>query len=297
MDKFQEMQTFAAVIDAGSFVGGANALEMSKAAVSRYVGDLENRLGVRLIHRTTRKLSLTAEGEVFYARCKELLSHLVDAEAEVASSIDEAVGLVRINAPVTFGILHLAELWGEFTSNNPRVSLDITLSDRVVDIIEDGFDLAVRIAQLPNSSLISRRLASTRIVLCATPTYLKRAGKPKHPSELRSHSLLAYSYMAMKDSWDFDGPDGVVSVKTNPRIRANNGDTCLAGALKHQGIIFQPTFLIGPHLKSGALVELMPEFRGPELGIYAIYPTRKLVSPKVRMLIDFLAQSFKKTRW
>jgi DNA-binding transcriptional LysR family regulator len=297
MDKFQEMQTFAAVIDAGSFVGGANALEMSKAAVSRYVGDLENRLGVRLIHRTTRKLSLTAEGEVFYARCKELLSHLVDAEAEVASSIDEAVGLVRINAPVTFGILHLAELWGEFTSNNPRVSLDITLSDRVVDIIEDGFDLAVRIAQLPNSSLISRKLASTRIVLCATPTYLKRAGKPKHPSELRSHSLLAYSYMAMKDSWDFDGPDGVVSVKTNPRIRANNGDTCLAGALKHQGIIFQPTFLIGPHLKSGALVELMPEFRGPELGIYAIYPTRKLVSPKVRMLIDFLAQSFKKTRW
>jgi DNA-binding transcriptional LysR family regulator len=233
MDKFQEMQTFAAVIDAGSFVGGANALEMSKAAVSRYVGDLENRLGVRLIHRTTRKLSLTAEGEVFYARCKELLSHLVDAEAEVASSIDEAVGLVRINAPVTFGILHLAELWGEFTSNNPRVSLDITLSDRVVDIIEDGFDLAVRIAQLPNSSLISRRLASTRIVLCATPTYLKRAGKPKHPSELRSHSLLAYSYMAMKDSWDFDGPDGVVSVKTNPRIRANNGDTCLAGDLRY----------------------------------------------------------------
>jgi DNA-binding transcriptional LysR family regulator len=297
MDKFLEMQTFAAVIDAGSFVGGANALEMSKAAVSRYIGDLENRLGVRLIHRTTRKLSLTDEGEVFYARCKELLSHLVDAEAEVTSRVDEAVGLVRINAPVTFGIIHLAELWGEFTANNPRVSLDITLSDRVVDIIEDGFDLAVRIAQLPNSSLVSRKLASTRIVLCATPTYLKRAGKPKHPSELRAHSLLAYSYLAMKDTWDFDGPEGVVNVKTNPRIKANNGDTCLAGALKHQGIIFQPTFLVGPHLQSGALVELLPEFRGPELGIYAIYPTRKLVSPKVRLLIEFLAQSFKKPRW
>jgi DNA-binding transcriptional LysR family regulator len=297
MDKFQEMQTFSAVVDAGSFVGGANALDMSKAAVSRYIGDLEARLGVRLLHRTTRKLSLTEEGEVFYARCKELLNNISDAELEITSRTAEAVGLLRISAPVTFGILHLANLWGDFTAKHPKVSLDITLSDRVIDIIEDGFDVAIRIAQLPNSTLISKKLASTKMVLCASPEYIKRSGKLTHPFDLTNHSILAYTYWSTKDEWTFNGPEGSVTVKTVPRLRANNGDTNLAGALKHQGIVLQPTFLVGKHLQSGELVELIPEYKSIELGIYAIYPTRKLVSPKVRLLIDFLVQSFKKPTW
>jgi DNA-binding transcriptional LysR family regulator len=295
MDKFQEMRTFAAVVDAGSFVGGADALNMSKAATSRNISDLESRLGVRLLQRTTRRLSLTEEGTVFFARCKELLANIESAENEITSRTDEAIGLIRVNAPVTFGILHLAQLWGDFKMNNPKVTLDVTLGDRVIDIVEEGYDIAIRIAQLPNSTLVSRKLASTRLVLCASPIYLKKAGTPKHPSALQDHSILAYAYTS--DQWEFEHEQGAVSVKVMPYLKTNNGDTCVAGALKHQGIILQPTFMVGPSLQSGALVEILPKYKSVELGIYAVYPTRKLLSPKVRLLIDFLVESFKNPKW
>jgi DNA-binding transcriptional LysR family regulator len=297
MDKFQEMRTFAAVVDAGSFVRAAEALEMSKAAVSRYVTELETRLGVRLIQRTTRKLSLTAEGEVFHARCQALLAEIEEAEAEITAKSGEAAGLVKVNVPVSFGILHLATLWGEFRARHPKVSFDVTLSDRVVDLVEEGFDLAVRIARLPASSLISRKLASTRMVLCAAPQYLQAAGTPRHPAELTQHAVLAYSLWASGDEWRFAGPDGAASVKTSPCIRTNSGDTCRAAALQGQGIVMQPSFLVGPDLAAGHLVELMPQYRGLELGIHAVYPTRKHVSTKVRLLIDFLVEAFRVPKW
>ena len=289
MDRFLEMQTFNAVVDAGSFVKAAEALHLSKAAVSRHVLDLETRLGVRLLHRTTRRLSLTQEGQVFYARSKELLTELGEAEAELASRSDAASGLVRVNAPVTFGILHLAPLWGMFRVLNPRVSLDITLSDRVVDLLEDGYDLAIRIGALEASSLVSRQLATTRVVLCASPQYLQAHGTPLQPAELAKHAVIAYSYWSGRDDWRFNGPQGVASVTTQPCIRTNSGDTCRAAALAHQGIILQPAFLVGQDLAQGRLVELMPQYKSPDLGIYAVYPTRKHVSAKVRRLIDFLA--------
>lgn len=297
MDKFLEMQTFAAVVDSGSFVKAADSLAMSKAAVSRYVGDLESRLGVRLLHRTTRKLSLTEEGQVFHARCKELLTNVDEAEAEITSGNAEASGLVRVNAPVTFGIRHLASLWGEFRTLHPKVTLDVTLADRVVDLVEEGYDLAIRIATLPSSTLISKRLSTTRMVLCASPQYLKEHGTPRHPTELAGHAVIAYSYWSTKDEWHFDSPQGKVSVRTQPCIRTNNGDTCRAAALVHQGVILQPTFLVGEDLATGKLVELMPEFRSIDLGIYAVYPTRKHVSPKVRLLIDFLVDAFRTRPW
>ncbi len=292
MDRFLEMQTFNAVVDAGSFVKAADALAMSKAAVSRYVADMETRLGVRLLHRTTRRLSLTGEGQVFYARCKDLLAELDEAEAEITSRSKAASGLLRVNAPVTFGILHLAPLWGVFKARNPEVTLDITLADRVVDLVEEGYDVAIRIATLDSSTLVSRRLATTRMALCASPRYLAQQGLPQHPSELTRHAVISYSYWATKDEWRFDGPHGPVSVKTRPCIHTNSGDTCRAAALAHQGVILQPTFLVGRDLSDGTLVELMPEFRSIELGIYAVYPTRKHVSAKVRALIDFLAAHF-----
>ncbi|MDD2880713.1 MAG: LysR family transcriptional regulator [Rhodoferax sp.] len=289
MDRFLEMQTFNAVVDAGSFVKAADALNLSKAAASRYVVDMETRLGVRLLHRTTRRLSLTEEGQVFYTRSKALLAELDEAESEVTSRSDLASGLLRINAPVTFGILHLAPLWGVFKAQNPRVTLDITLSDRVVDLVEDGYDLAIRIGTLEASSLVSRQLSRTRLVMCASPQYLAAHGMPTHPSELAQHEVIAYSYWSGRDDWRFDGPQGQVSVTTRPCIRTNSGDTCRAAALAHQGVILQPTFLVGSDLAAGTLVELMPLFRSGELGIHAVYPTRKHVSAKVRMLIDFLA--------
>ena len=297
MDKFVEMQTFVQVVDAGSFVGAAEPLDMSKAAVSRYVGELEARLGVRLLNRTTRKLSLTEEGELFYLRCKELLNGVDAAESEITSRSGEAIGLLRVNAPVSFGILHLSDVWPAFKARHPKVTFDVTLSDRVVDIVEEGFDLAVRISKLRSSSLVSRRLATTRMVACASPQYLARHGVPDHPRELAAHNIIAYSHWALQDEWEFKGPEGKVSVRTSPCIRTNNGDTCRAAALAHGGIIFQPTFLVGRNLELGTLVELFPQYSATELGIHAVYGSRKHVAPKVRLLIDFLAERFAKKRW
>jgi DNA-binding transcriptional LysR family regulator len=269
MDRFLEMQTFSAVVDAGSFVRAAEALDLSKAAVSRHVGDLEARLGVRLLHRTTRRLSLTEEGQVFYARCKEVLADIDEAEAEINSRSGAASGLLRVNAPVTFGIRHLAPLWGEFRERHPQVTLDVTLADRVVDLVEEGYDLAIRIATLASSTLISKRLARTRMVLCASPPYLAAHGAPRHPAELAGHAVISYSYWSTRDEWHFDGPAGRVSVKTAPCMHTNSGDTCRAMALADQGVMLQPGFLVGEDITAGTLVELMPGYRSIELGIYA----------------------------
>ena len=299
MDRFLEMQTFNAVVDAGSFVKAAEALHMSKAAVSRYVVDIETRLGVRLLHRTTRRLSLTEEGQVFYGRSKEILADLAEAEDEITSRSDAASGLLRINAPFTFGILHLAPLWGAFMALHPKVTLDVTLADRLVDLVDEGYDVAIRIATLESSTLVSKRLATTRMVLCASPKYLARRGTPQHPSELARHSVISYSYWSTKDEWRFEGPKGPVSIKTDPCMHTNSGDTCRAAALADQGVILQPTFLVDKNLADGSLIELMPQYRSLELGIYAVYPTRKHVSTKVRALIEFLAAHFagQKSLW
>lgn len=297
MDKFLEMKVFAAVVDAGSFTGATRTLDMSKAAVSRYVADLEQRLGVRLLHRTTRKLSPSTEGEIFYARCRELLANLDQAEAEITSRSGEATGLLKANVPVTFGVLHLAALWPAFLARHPKLDLDITLSDRIVDLVEDGFDLAVRIGQLPASSLISRKLASTRLVLCAAPDYLARRGEPLHPYDLLQHDVISYSLFSTGENWRFTGPDGEVSVKVAPRVRTNSGDTCRAAALQAQGIVLQPTFIVGADLAQGLLREIMPAYRSIEMGVYAVYPSRQFVTPKVRLLIDFLVEAFADPAW
>ena len=262
MDKTQEMASFVAVVEAGSFVAAADVLGLSKAAVSRQVGDLEKRLGARLLHRTTRRLSLTDDGQLFYARAKELLAAIDEAESEITSRSGEPSGLLRINAPLTFGVLHLAPLWGRFADAHPKVSLEIDLSDRIVDLVEEGYDLAVRITNLPSSQLVSRQLASSRMVLCASPEYLARQGIPAHP-----------------------------------RIHANNGDTCRAAALDHQGIILQPDFLVGDDLRQGTLVEVLPDYASLTIGIHAVYPSRKYLPIKTRRMVDFLVAAFATPSW
>jgi len=297
MDRFLEMQTFVAVVEAGSFVRGADAMQVSKSVVSRVVGELEARLGVRLLQRTTRRLSLTPEGTLFFQRCKDLLSDVVSAEAEVTEHAGHVMGELRVSAPVTFGLLQLAPLWPAFMARHPHLVLDVTLGDRVVDLVDEGFDLAVRIAQLHNSSLVSRRLASTRLVLCASKRYLKAHPKITHPSQLADHPVFTYSLLATGECWHFNGPEGEVVVKVNPRMRSNSGDSCCMAALQHQGLVLQPTFLVGEHLASGALVEVLPRYRSAELGIYAVYPSRKQLSPKVRQLVDFLVDAFAQPDW
>jgi DNA-binding transcriptional LysR family regulator len=289
MDRFQEMRVFAAVVDAGSFVGAADALNLSKAAVSRTVSELEARLGVRLLHRTTRKLSLTPEGDVFVLRCRDVLASVEEAEAEITQHSGEAVGLLKVSAPFSFGVLRLGPLWGDFLAAHPKLELEITLSDRFVDLVDEGFDIAIRIARLADSSLVSRRLSSTRMVLCASPRYLKEHGTPRHPSELAGHTVLAYNLLAAGDTWEFQGPGGTASVKVHARMRTNSGDTCRLVALAHRGIVLQPSFMVDEDLRAGSLVELMPQFQSYELGVYAVYPSRKHLLPKVRLLIDYLA--------
>jgi len=297
MDRFLEMQAFVAVVDAGSFVRGADSLQMSKSVVSRLIGELEQRLGVRLLQRTTRRLSLTREGELFHERCRDLLSGVADAETEVNQHAGEVMGELRVSAPVTFGLMHLSPLWPRFMALHPHLMLDVTLADRLVDLVDEGFDLAVRIARMPSSSLISRRLAATRLVACASPEYLRRHPAIKHPADLADHAVFAYKLLATGDHWHFDGPGGPVVVKVNPRMRSNSGDSCCVAALQHQGVILQPSFLVGEHLASGALMEVLPAFKSTELGIYAVYPSRKQLAPKVRRLVDFLATSFEQPLW
>jgi DNA-binding transcriptional LysR family regulator len=297
MDRFMEMQTFVAVVEAGSFVGGADALDVSKSVVSRVVGELEARLGVRLLQRTTRRLSLTPEGQLFFERCKDLLSGVASAESEITEHAGHVKGELRVSAPVTFGLLHLAPLWPAFMARHPHLVLDVTLGDRLVDLVDEGFDLAVRIAQLGNSSLVSRKLATTRLVLCASKRYLKSHPAIQHPSDLALHTVFTYSLLATGEHWHFHGPEGEVVVKVNPRLRSNSGDSCCMAALQHQGLVLQPTFLVGEHLASGALVEVLPRYRSAELGIYAIYPSRKNLSPKVRHLVDFLVAAFERPDW
>jgi DNA-binding transcriptional LysR family regulator len=297
MDQFQQMRAFVAVVDSGSFVRAADVLGLSKTAVSRLVGELESRLGTRLLQRTTRKLSLTPEGEVFHERCRQLLEGVAEAEAELSAHSGEAIGQLRVNVPVSFGLLHLAPLWPAFMELHPKVMLDVTLADRLVDLVDEGYDLAVRIARLQASSLVSRQLTSTRMILCASPEYLRRHGVPAHPSEIAQHAVMAYTLLAMGEQWAFEGPQGPVSVKVSPRMRTNSGDTCVAAAVQHQGVVLQPSFLVGAHLASGALVEVLPQYRSIELGVYAVYPSRKHLTPKVRALIDFLVEAFRMRGW
>lgn len=297
MDKYQEMRVFTAVVEASSFVAAADSLGMSKAAVSRHVSELEQRLGVRLLHRTTRRLSLTSEGEVFLSRCRDILSSIEASEAEISTRSLSVSGLLKVSVPISFGIRHMAPLWPEFLALHPQLKLDVQLADLVIDLVDEGFDMAIRIARLADSSLISRQIAGTRLVLCAAPAYLQRKGTPQHPSELAGHDVLGYSLLATGDQWHFNGPDGPVSVKVRPRLWSNNGDSCIAACVQGAGIQLQPTFFIAEELRRGELVEILPQFQAVTLGIYAVYPTRKFVLPKVRALVDFLDTRLREAPW
>ncbi len=301
MDALRQIEAFVAVVRAGSYVKAAERQETSKAVLSRQVLELETRLGTRLLNRTTRRLSLTETGAAYFERCVQILDDLREADAAAGATTATARGRLRINAPLTFGNLHLAPLWGEFLKLHPAVELDITLTDRVVDLVEEGFDLAVRIAptgRLPSSSLVARTIADDRIVLCASPGYLRGAPALTHLADLAAHAVMVYAWWSGGDTWQFSGADGATAdVTVRPRLRTNSGDTCRAAALADQGVIYQPAFLVGPDLRAGRLVELLSDWRGPTLDIHAVYPSRTHLSGKVRAMVDFLAQAFVQPGW
>jgi DNA-binding transcriptional LysR family regulator len=297
MDRALEMQVFCTVVDKGNFVGAAQPLGMSKAAISRYVSALEERLGARLLHRTTRRLSLTDEGRQFYHQAKDVLSMMNAAEEAVSSAAPEPSGVLRINVPVSFGILHLAPIWADFMKAFPHIELDISLNDRLVDLVEEGFDAAVRIARMESSSLVGRRLAGTRMCLCASPAYLASHPEVLRLDDLAEHGVVAYTNFASGNDWLFQGPSGPESVRTRSVVRCNNGDTCRSIALAGGGISLQPSFMVAEDLRAGDLVEVLPEYRSIQLGIYVVYPSRKHLPPKVRVLVNFLVERFAQPCW
>lgn len=298
MDLFRQMQALLAVVQSGSFVGGAQRLDTSKAVVSRLVQDLESQLGTRLLHRTTRRLSLTDAGSDYVERCRQILEDVEDANTVAGQGSSQVNGRLKINAPLTFGNLHLAPLWGEFLKLHPQVELDITLTDRMVDLVEEGYDMAVRITQSPSSSLIARTLSTDRMVMCAAPAYLQAAAPIHTLQEIAHHPVMAYSWWSGGDEWRFEDAQGQTQrVMTRPRLRANSGDTCRAAALAGQGIIYQPQFLVGDDLRTGRLQRLLPALQGPEIPIVVVYPSRKHLPGKVRAMVDFLVAAFQTPAW
>jgi DNA-binding transcriptional LysR family regulator len=293
MDRLRALEVFVEVVRKEGFARAAEALDTSPANVTRYISDLEAHLHTRLLNRSSRRMSLTSSGEALFERAKSILDEVAEAEAIVSSATMQPRGLLRINAPLSFGVQHLAPLWPQFMEQYPDVQLEIALIDRVVDIVEEGYDMAVRISRAGSTSHVARKLASSHNILCAAPAYLAQHGAPATPADLLQHHCIGYSYNAT-DEWVMLDPEGKQhTVKLPFAMRTNNGDTARAVALGGQGIIWQPTFLIGADLRAGRLVQVLPDYHLPDIDIQAVYPSRRHLSAKVRVMIDFLVEAFK----
>jgi DNA-binding transcriptional LysR family regulator len=290
MDILTCMKAFAAVVEAASFTRAGERLDMSKAMVSKYVGVLEDHLGTRLLNRTTRRLSLTESGQVYYERCLQIIADVAEAEQAAGQLTAIPRGTLKIAMPVSFGTIKIGPLITEYVRQYPEVKLDISLADRKVDLIEEGFDLAIRIGSLPESGLIARKLAVDRTAVCAAPAYLKQHGRPQKPEDLRLHACLNYTYASSGDEWYLKNDREEFVVPTGGPIKANNGDMLRLAALGGGGIIWQPRFIVEDDLRTGRLVEVLTNYSTVELGIYAIYPSRKHLSAKVRTFVDFLVE-------
>ncbi|MES2105468.1 MAG: LysR family transcriptional regulator [Pseudomonadota bacterium] len=296
MDRLRAMEVFVEVVRKNGFARAADVLDTSPANVTRIISDLESHLGTRLLNRSSRKMSLTESGEALYERAKSIVEEMVEVEAIASSAAMQPRGLLRINAPLSFGILHLAPLWPKFKEMYPEVELEIALIDRVVDIVEEGYDLAIRISRVGSTAHAARKLATSHNIACASPDYLRKHGVPAIPADLTGHNCIVYSYSPIADEWNFmDDKGHLHAVKVPYTMRTNNGDTARAAALAGAGIIWQPSFIVGADLQAGRLVPILPGFRLPDIDVLAMYPSRRHLSAKVRVMIDFLVEEFKDT--
>lgn len=298
MDRFHAITAFVKVVESGSFARAAERLDVSVSSVSRHVTELEAHLDARLLNRTTRRLSLTESGQAFHERCVQLLADLEEAEEAVTATAVVPRGTLRLTCSITFGVRHLAPAIAEFAARHPQVRFDIELSDRAVDIVDEGLDLAIRIGGIGSQNLIGRKIGSTQLVLCAAPSYLEQHGTPATPEDLAAHACLTYEYLAAKNLWRFrDRQSRERSVKIGGSVHANNGRMLAALAVEGMGIALEPDFIVGPDIRTGRLVPLLPGFTPPSSDIYAAYPSRRHLSAKVRAFVDFLATRFAKAEW
>ncbi|WP_282607628.1 LysR family transcriptional regulator [Pelagibius sp. Alg239-R121] len=293
IDDLASMAIFARVIEAGGFSKAARDLGVSKSSVSKQVSRLEDRLGVRLLNRTTRRLSLTEAGAAFYEGCQRVLTEAESAKEAVSHLASAPRGELKVNAPMSFGIMHLGPALPEFLERFPELNVQMVLNDRVVDLIDEGFDVGVRITRMLDSSLIARRLAPNRLVACAAPSYLKKHGTPRQPDDLKRHNCLGYSYSKTPGTWHFRDDAGRHKVNVRGRFTANNGDVIQAALLAGCGIAIQPSFIAGDSLRSGRLVRLFEPYQvGDESSVHAVFPANRNLSPKVRVFVDFLVERF-----
>ena len=288
MDKLASIRAFTKVVGHGSFSEAARVLRISRSAVSKYVSDLEEELGVQLINRTTRSVGPTQDGHIYYERCLAILADLEEADLAISHAQVNPRGTLRVNAPMSFGTLHLGRAVADLMAKYPKLRIELILSDELVDPVQDGFDVTVRVAELPSSSLIARAIVPAHRVVCGAPSYLKGRGAPTHPSELKAHDCLSYGYLATANRWKLTGPDGDHWIKIPGTLCTNNAEVLKDAAIKGLGIALLPTFIAGPELRNGTLREIMTDYKAPELTLYAIYPPNRHLSVKVRVFIDFL---------
>lgn len=292
MDILKAMTTYVSVVEAGSLVAAAERLDTSSAAISRQLAALEEHLSVRLLNRTTRRLSITDAGQEFLARAQQVLADVSEAEAIAGANALKPAGSLRISAPLSFGISKLGKWLPGFLARYPDIRLDIDLSDQLADLANDGIDLAIRIARQPASTnVISRRIASIGMEICASPAYLAKMGTPTSPHELVEQRTLSYSYLASGDTWHLTHTDGQeTTIRIRPHVRATNGEVLRDLAVEGEGIITQPGFIVEPDLAAGRLVRILPQWSMQGFNLYAVYLSRKFLPAKVRLFIDHLTE-------
>jgi DNA-binding transcriptional LysR family regulator len=292
MDRMTSMATFVKVVESEGFSAAARALGISPSMATTHVRSLEERLGVRLLNRSTRRVSLTEAGQIYYERCLQILAEVEDADRVAQALQSTPRGTLRLNTSVAIPPF-LAPVIAEFVTLYPEVSINLTMTDRMIDLVEEGFDLAVRNMLIPDSSLIVRRVASYRFVVCGAPSYFAARGVPKQPADLVQHNCLIYSHSVWGNEWRFAGPDGEQSVPVSGNLQANSDNALRLAAVHGQGLALAPTFLVADEIKSGRLVPVLSRFLQTEHAINAVYPHRHHLSAKVRSFIDLLAKHFR----
>ncbi|NEQ50875.1 MAG: LysR family transcriptional regulator [Leptolyngbya sp. SIO3F4] len=294
MDKFAAIHAFVQVVEAGGFAAAARDMGMSRSAVNKLVITLETELGVRLLQRSTRKVTPTATGTAFYERCLGILADLEEAELAVSQAQAEPIGALRINAPMTFGTMHLSPVLADFMAQYPGVQIQLTLEDRFIDPLAEGFDLTLRITaeQKTSPQLVVHELAQLPCLLGASPSYLEHHGIPKSANELNNHSCLAYGELSSRHEWILEGADGERKVTVNGSMCSNNGEVLRDAAIRGLGIVLLPRFIIQKSLEQQQLKEIILEYQPRTLSLCVVYPTNRHLSTKVRLLTDFLQKHF-----
>ena len=293
MDKFAALEAFTAVVETGGFQAATQRLGIAKSVISRRISQLEKSLNSRLLRRTTRRIAVTDEGRQFYQRAVQILADLQEAELETSYKSQEIRGKIKIAAPLSFGLEHLSKATSDFLIEHPALEIELDLNDRNVNLLEDGFDMAVRIGELEDSTLISRKISLSRSVTCASSAYLEKYGQPETPADLKNHIGLQYTNITYSQQWKYQAPDGKpLQGQPQIRMRSNNGEVLADAAINGLGITSAPTFILSKHIQAGRLIPILSDYERAAVGIYALFPPGRLTPHRVQAFSNYLLNCF-----